>query len=209
VQHPRNEYTQGELTEDVAGPDPIALSREWLDHAIGSGALEPTAMTLATVGRDGTPSARVVLLRGLDEQGFTFFTNYESRKGLELTHAPRAALVLFWPSLERQIRVTGSVERVTREETHSYFRGRPRGSQLGAWSSPQSRAVSSREELEVVYRATEARFDGAEVPPPPHWGGYRVRPETIELWQGRPSRLHDRLYYVRQGGDWVRTRLAP
>ena len=166
-------------------------------------------MTVATVGLDGQPSARVVLLKGFDERGFVFYTNYESRKGRELLAHPRAALLFFWPDLERQVRVEGSVEKVTDEESDAYFMSRPHGSRLGAWASPQSEVILGREVVDQRLQEVQQRFGTGEVTRPPHWGGFRVRPTMLEFWQGRPSRLHDRLRYQLTDTSWHRERLAP
>lgn len=205
----RQSYTRGELRESEADSDPLRLFTGWLQDASGAGLEEPHAMTLATVSGDGTPSARVVLLKGCDERGFVFYTNYRSRKARELDRNPRAALVFYWPELERQVRVAGTVERTTREETEVYFATRPRGSQLGAWASEQSIVVSGREELDMRLRLCLQRFDGRDIPAPPHWGGFRLRPSSIEFWQGRQDRMHDRLLYTRTDDGWRRQRLAP
>jgi pyridoxamine 5'-phosphate oxidase len=205
----RREYGLAGLSEGDLAADPIEQFRRWLDQARAAAPEEFTAMTLATADRQGRPSARVVLLKGVDERGFVFYTNYDSRKGQELLENPRAALVFYWPALDRQVRVEGTVERTSREESEAYFRSRPLGSRLGAWASPQSRPVAGRGELEQWVREAGERF-GEEVPLPEEWGGFRVRPEVIELWQGRPSRLHDRLRYVRlPDGPWRIERLAP
>jgi len=164
---------------------------------------------LATADAEGRPSVRMVLLRGVDERGFVFHTNYTSRKGRELDINPHAALCFYWPTLDEQIRVEGRVTRLSAEESDAYFATRPRGSQLGAWASPQSHALPSREQLEEEYRATESRFAGQPVPRPPFWGGFRLEPSRIEFWYGRPDRLHDRLLYSRDGGDWKIERLYP
>lgn len=171
--------------------------------------IDTTPVTLATSDPNGQPSARIVLLRGVDPRGFAFFTNYTSRKGLELEANPRAALCVHWPSLDEQIRIEGRVERLPSEESDAYFNGRPRGSQLGAWASEQSQRLPSREALEARYRETEARFDGQPVTRPPHWGGFRIVPHRVEFWYGRPDRLHDRVVYEREGDAWVITRLYP
>ncbi len=197
------------LREADAGPDPLALFRAWFAQAEAAALPQPEAMTLATATPDGRPAARVVLLRGLDERGFVFFTNYRSRKGEELAANPRAALVFFWSELHRQVRVEGRVEPVSAAESDAYFRTRPRGSRVGAWASPQSEVIADRAFLEERARAFAALYPGEDVPRPPHWGGYRVLPEVIEFWQGQPDRLHDRLRYRREGPAWVRERLAP
>jgi pyridoxamine 5'-phosphate oxidase len=195
---------------DDLDPDPVVQFTRWLEEAAAAGVRWPGAMTVATVGADGRPSARAVLLRGHDERGFTFFTNRVSRKGRELASTSHAALVFYWEPLDRQVRVEGAVSELSSEESTAYFRTRPRGSQLAAWASPQSRPLGSREELERLYREAEERFgDAAEIPLPPFWGGYRVRPDVIELWQGREHRLHDRIRYERSSDTWSATRLAP
>jgi pyridoxamine 5'-phosphate oxidase len=198
------------LHEAAVGFDPWALFGAWFEHALASGAPEPTAMVLATVGEDGQPSARMVLLKGYDPRGLVFYTNYESRKARDLEHDPRAALTFFWPTLHRQVRVEGLASRVPAAESDAYFATRDRGSRIGAWASPQSVVLASREAL--VRRIEEAtrRFEGrAEVPRPWYWGGYRLVPEQWEFWQARESRLHDRFRFRRQGDAWRRERLAP
>ena len=205
----RREYGAVGLSEGDVAADPIEQLRVWLDQARDAYPEEFTSMTLATADREGRPSARVVLLKGLDERGLVFYTNYDSRKGRELAENPRAALAFYWAGLDRQVRIEGTVERTSREESEAYFLSRPLGSRLGAWASPQSRPIPGREELERRLRETGERF-GEEVPLPESWGGYRVRPQTVEFWQGRPSRLHDRLRYSRHSdGDWRIERLAP
>jgi len=204
----RREYGAAGLSEEDLAADPMEQLRVWLDQAREAYPEEFTSMTLATADREGRPSARVVLLKGLDERGLVFYTNYDSRKGRELEENPRAALVFYWPAFDRQIRIEGTVERTSREESEGYFLSRPLGSRLGAWASPQSRPIAGRGELERRLREAEERF-GEEVPLPESWGGYRVRPETVEFWQGRPSRLHDRLRYSRSAGGWRIERLAP
>ena len=205
----RREYERAGLSESDLAADPIDQFRLWLEQAMAVDPQEFTAMTLATADREGRPSARVVLLKGVDERGFVFYTNYESRKSRELEENPRAALVFYWAVLDRQVRVEGTIERTSREESEAYFRSRPLGSQVGAWASPQSRPIAAREKLEEEVREMEARF-GGEVPLPDHWGGFRVRPEVLEFWQGRRSRLHDRLCYIRRPeGGWRIERLAP
>jgi pyridoxamine 5'-phosphate oxidase len=198
------------LDEAVAGPLPWPLFTRWLDDAIQAQLHEPSAMTLATALPDGTPSARIVLLRGFDERGFAFYTNYQSRKGEELAQNPRAALVLYWGAFQRQIRVEGRVEKTSAQESDTYFHARPLGHQLGALVSPQSRVIPGRALLDERMEQLAVEFTGKEVPRPPHWGGYRVVPHTIEFWQSRLNRLHDRLRYRRgEDGAWVIERLAP
>jgi pyridoxamine 5'-phosphate oxidase len=197
------------LTERDLDPDPIVQVARWLDDARAADLLLPDAVTLATVDAAGSPSARSVLLRGIDDRGFVFFTNYQSRKARELEANPHAALVLLWKELERQVCVTGTVERTSTEESEAYFRTRPREAKLGAWASLQSRPVGSRDELDGAYREAERRFPG-DVPLPPHWGGFRLVPDVIEFWKGRLHRLHDRFRYTRSaGGGWDRVRLWP
>lgn len=198
------------LHERDLDEDPVAQFGLWLSQARDAGITFPEAMTLATADASGKPSARTVLLRGVDELGFVFFTNYESRKGTELAENPNAALTFFWKELERQVCVAGTVARTSVEESEVYFRTRPREARLGAWTSMQSRTVGSREELEAAFREMEARFPGDDIPLPPHWGGFRLTPEAIEFWKGRAHRLHDRFRYTRRaGGGWDRVRLWP
>ena len=207
----RKTYAQRTLSEADVLPAAIPQFRVWLDEALQAQLEEPTAMTLATVAADGQPSARVVLLKGLpDDAAFLFYTNYESRKGQELASRPLAALTFFWPGLERQVRVEGRVEKAAESVSTEYFRSRPRSSQIGAWASPQSQVITSREELEAREQATTAGFSGQDpLPRPPHWGGYLLRPHRVEFWQGRPSRLHDRIVYELAGETWHLSRLAP
>ena len=206
----RKEYTRGGLDEADADPDPIAQFDLWIHQAIQAGIYEPTAMTLATITPQGEPAARVVLLKHFDHDGFVFFTNYDSDKGRDLAANPRAGLCFYWDQLERQVRVTGGVSKTSREASEKYFARRPRGSQLGAWVSRQSKPIAGRRVLEEDLARHEAQFAGRDVPCPPHWGGYCVKPDTIEFWQGRQNRLHDRLRYTRQAdGTWKIERLAP
>lgn len=211
----RREYATRALTEQDADANPIRQFTVWFDEALNSQLLDVNAMTLATATASGEPSARIVLLKGADEHGFVFYTNYESRKGRDLAENPRACLLLFWAELERQVRITGSIARTTREESERYFHSRPIESQIGAAISQQSRPVNDRAELEARYaEMAAAHADGAheanKVPLPPNWGGYRLTPDSIEFWQGRKSRLHDRLLYTRQAnGNWSRARLEP
>jgi len=189
--------------------DPVERFQEWFREAEQAGVEVPEAMTLATAAPDGAPSARMVLLKGADEEGFVFYSGYVSRKAGELEANPRAALVFYWRPLGKQIRVEGRVERVSEAESTAYFATRPRGSQLAAWASRQSRPLSSREELETRYVELEREYEGRDVPLPPHWGGYRLRPETIEFWEHRENRLHDRIRYTRAREGWKVERLAP
>jgi pyridoxamine 5'-phosphate oxidase len=210
IEDMRREYMRAELTEDAAAADPVRQLAAWLEEAAAAGVTEPNAMTLATASADGVPSARMVLLKGVDDRGLVFYTNYGSRKGDELAANPRAALVLYWAPLERQVRVEGRVEKVSREESAAYFASRPRGSRLGALASPQSAVVAGRSVLEERLAELETAHPGEDVPLPDNWGGYLVVPEVVELWQGRPNRLHDRLRYRADGrGGWIRQRLAP
>jgi len=205
----REDYSREGLDEAAASDDPLALLGRWLNQAIDAGLHEPNAMALATATPDGRPSVRIVLLKGLDDRGLAFFTGYESRKGVELEANPRAAAVLLWHPLQRQVRVEGAVSRIDEAESDAYFASRPRGSQIGAVASPQSRVIAGRDALERRVAEVEQVFDGHDVVRPPVWGGYRIALESVEFWQGRQSRLHDRIRYVRQGDGWRRDRLAP
>lgn len=206
----RREYAGGGLDEADLEPDPVAMFRRWMQDALRAGLFEPNAFVLSTVDADGTPSSRIVLLKGLDERGFVFFTNYASRKGQELAANPRAAALFPWHQLERQVRVEGTVSRLSDAENDAYFATRPRASQVGAWASPQSLVVPDRLTLDRGYDEQLTRFGEDDVPRPEHWGGYCVAPQSVEFWQGRLGRMHDRLRYRRTGDDtWAIERLAP
>jgi pyridoxamine 5'-phosphate oxidase len=205
----RREYARASLDEAHVASDPMAEFHRWFTQALEANALEPNAMALATATRDAMPSVRVVLLKGYDERGFVFFTDYRSRKAMELAENPRASLAFHWSELERQVRIGGTVERTSTEESESYFSTRPYGSRLGAWASYQSRVIPSRTELERGLLEVQRRFPTDEVPLPPHWGGYRLRPDEVEFWQGRENRLHDRIRYTREGDRWRVERLSP
>jgi pyridoxamine 5'-phosphate oxidase len=204
----RVDYKRAALSERDAASNPFDQFTRWFDEAVAAGIPEPNAMTLATVDATGRPAARIVLLKGVDARGFVFHTNYDSRKGRELAAAPRAALLFFWGELERQVRIEGAAEHASAAESDAYFAERPRASQVSAWASPQSAPIPDRAWLEARVQATAARYASA-VPRPPNWGGMRVVPDRFEFWQGRESRLHDRLVWSREGGAWTIARLAP
>ncbi|MEO5798394.1 MAG: pyridoxamine 5'-phosphate oxidase [Gemmatimonadales bacterium] len=206
----RRDYARAALDEASTSLDPIEQFGRWFDDAQRADLLEVNAMTLATADAGGRPSARIVLLKGVDAGGFLFFTDYRSRKGTELTQNPRAALVFHWAELERQVRICGAVERLSSEDSASYFHSRPEGSRIGAWASHQSAPLKTRLELEAKVEELTASFASGEIPLPPHWGGFRLMPDEMEFWQGRPSRLHDRITYQRTSdGGWLRGRLSP
>jgi pyridoxamine 5'-phosphate oxidase len=206
----RKDYTQESLDEAAVSKNPFEQFEVWMQDAVTAKVLEPNAMHLATVDTNGKPSGRVVLLRGLDSRGFVFFTNYESKKGRQMAANPFAALTFFWPELERQLRIEGKIEKISSAESDDYFFSRPRGSRLGAWASPQSEVIPAREEIDRLTAILEAKYPGdTPIPRPAHWGGYRVVPELIEFWQGRASRLHDRIQYKQLPQGWVIERLAP
>lgn len=205
----REEYRMGGLAEDDLEPDPFTMFDRWLHQAMAADLYEPNAMVVATVGADGAPSTRSVLLKQVTDRGFCFYTNLESRKGRELAGDPRCSLLVPWYELQRQVRIEGVAERLGRAADEAYFATRPRDSQLGAWASAQSRPVADRAELDAAYDAARARFDGREVPCPPFWGGYQVVPHTFEFWQGRRGRMHDRLVYRQTATGWETGRLAP
>lgn len=205
----RRDYSLASLDLADVAADPIDQFSRWFDEARRADILEPNAMTLATATPDGLPSARIVLLKDVSPRGFTFFTDYRSRKGEELAANPRAALVFLWKEVERQVRITGTVERVSREESAAYYRSRPAGSRIGAWASRQSAVIAARSALEEAVASAAARYPDDDIPLPPHWGGYRVIPGELEFWQGRSNRLHDRLRYRASTEGWRIERLSP
>ncbi len=208
--HQRHEYERDSLVEEEAGLNPFVLFQRWFEETLEAGVTHANAMTLATVSLDGKPSARIVLLKDFGKDGFTFFTDYRSTKSRELSANPLAALVLLWPSLERQIRIEGKTERTSPEDSDTYFQSRPRGAQLAAWTSHQSQVVADRKVLKRRMNELDQRYQDQPIPRPPYWGGYRLIAEMMEFWQGRPSRLNDRLrYQLSDQGGWIRQRLSP
>ncbi len=209
LQSIRRDYQFDDLLEEHAGNDPLPLFDNWLEKAIQSCPDDPTAMILSTVGSDGWPHSRVVLLKQRNDAGFSFFTNYDSEKGQQLAQNNKASMTFFWPALSRQVRIEGTIEKVSRGVSEAYFATRPRGSQLAARTSKQSAVIASRDELQQAFQKEEQAFDNQEVPCPSNWGGYILKPRFIEFWQGRPSRLHDRICFTQENNSWVRSRKAP
>lgn len=205
----RRDYNKEALTESEVSENPIDQFKEWFKKALSADLLDPNAMTLSTADKEGTPSSRTVLLKGVGAEGFQFYTNYKSRKGKELEENPRAALCFYWPSHERQVRIQGEVQKIGRDESETYFHQRPRQSQISAWASQQSAKVASREDLISRFKEMERRFEGEEIPLPEFWGGYILKPNRIEFWQGRAGRMHDRICYEKEKDGWTRFRLAP
>ncbi len=205
----RRDYNKEALTESEVSENPIDQFKEWFEKALSADLLDPNAMTLSTAGNDGVPSSRTVLLKGVDAEGFRFYTNYKSRKGKELEENPRAAICFYWPPHERQVRIQGEVQKLGRDESETYFHQRPRQSQISTWASQQSTKVASREELISRFKEMEKRYEGEEIPLPDFWGGYILKPNRIEFWQGRTGRMHDRICYEKEKDGWTRFRLAP
>jgi len=205
----RKTHSLGRLLEEEIGEDPFELFHSWLKLAVEKNLPEPNALTLATCSRDGRPSARMMLLKELDASGFVFYTNYESRKGRDLQENPMAAILFYWYDLEKQVRIEGKIEKLTREETIKYFHIRPRESQIGAHASKQSSIIPDRKFLDASYEKLEKKYENAEIPVPDYWGGFRLIPDIMEFWQGRPSRLHDRIRFRKENGKWIKERLSP
>lgn len=209
IQNLRQDYKSAELSEQDVAKSPITQFEKWFADAIEAQIYEPNVMTLATADKSGRPNARIVLLKGVDEQGFSFYTNYLSQKGKEIKKNPFACLVFFWAELERQVRIEGKIEKLDKETSEQYFHSRPTGSQIGAIASPQSQVIDDRESLEARVQELTQQYEGKQIPKPAHWGGYIVKPTSIEFWQGRPSRLHDRIKFTLVNGSWKIERLAP
>lgn len=205
----REEYNKDSLDIKDLAQNPIVQFEYWFDEAVGANLPEPHAFMVSTVNTEGKPSARIVLLRNADENGFTFFTNYNSRKGQDIEAKPYASATFFWQQLQRQVRIEGTIEKVSAQESDEYFASRPRESQIGAWASNQSQVLESREALEQRVASLTKEYEGKDIPRPPHWGGYRIKPTQIEFWQGRPSRLHDRFLYILDNNNWTINRLNP
>lgn len=206
----RKDYTKKELNINAVNSDPILQFKIWFDEAVQAKVLEPNAMTLSTISANGFPSSRIILLKGIEENGFSFYTNYNSRKAKEIAENPKVASNFFWPELERQVRIEGVIEKTSEEVSDIYFKSRPRGSQIGAWASPQSTLIEGRDILQDRFKEIEEQFAGKDVPRPKHWGGYIILPQKIEFWQGRASRLHDRILFTqKKDHSWVVSRLAP
>lgn len=206
----RREYSKNALNKNTVEKNPIAQFNKWFEEALNSGIEDANAMTLATATKDGRPSARIVLIKELNSQGFVFYTNYQSRKGLEIDQNPFGCINFYWKELERQVRADGYIEKISREKSDEYFKTRPRGSQIGAWTSPQSNKIANREIMEERFRRLEEKYKDKEIPRPAQWGGYVLIPDMMEFWQGRPNRLHDRiLYTIQKDGNWMIDRISP
>lgn len=205
----RRDFAKQTLDEGDVNANPIFQFEKWFEEAVGAQVIDPNAMTICTATNEGKPSARIVLLRSINENGFIFYTNYASRKGTEIAMNPNCALVFFWPELERQIRIEGVLQKQTAEESNMYFNSRPRESKIGAWVSEQSKVISNREVLNIEYEKLSKKYPDENVPCPPHWGGYLLKPQSIEFWQGRPDRLHDRILYTKENNSWKIERLSP
>ena len=205
----RHDFSKQSLSENDVNKNPVLQFEKWFKEAVDSKVNEPNAMTVCTATKEGRPSARILLLRNFDENGFVFYTNYDSRKGLEIEQNPYCSLVFFWPELERQVRIEGVLQKQSNTESDIYFQTRPRTSKLGAWTSPQSKVIESRKVLDEAYQKNSENFPDENVPRPEFWGGYLLRPNSIEFWQGRPSRLHDRILFKKENADWNIVRLAP
>ena len=205
----RTDYIKAGLNEDLIKPEAMEQFSDWFDEALTAKVMEPNAMTLATSNIEGQPDARIVLLKGIDEKGFVFFTNYNSKKGRDILENSQVALLFFWPELERQVRIHGTVDKISHQQSEEYFHSRPIGSQLGAWASPQSSIIENRQVIEENLKQVQEKYNNGDIPLPDHWGGYRVEPIKIEFWQGRASRLHDRIVYEKNESSWKIYRIAP